>query len=147
MRIEAVDRRGLCNVERFALRHALGNIEHDNVAELLQANEVSQRSADLTGANQSNLVACHGKFVLLRRREEEGGKVNWKAGYPFRMLRSSRGVPNCRSLAGAALISIKHACHSGMRRRSAIADLRRRPGIHSHDRGYGFRARDFVAPR
>src|ERR1700681_2289540 len=23
----------------------------------------------------------------------------------------------------------------------------RRPGIHTHDRGYGFRARDFVAPR
>jgi hypothetical protein len=29
---------------------------------------MSQRSADLTGANQSNLVARHGKFVLLRRR-------------------------------------------------------------------------------
>jgi hypothetical protein len=28
---------------------------------------MSQRSADLTGANQSNLVARHGKFVLLRR--------------------------------------------------------------------------------
>src|SRR4051794_34920087 len=25
--------------------------------------------------------------------------------------------------------------------------LLRRPGIHTHDRGYGFRARDFVAPR
>src|SRR6202011_6059067 len=37
--------------------------------------------------------------------------------------------------------------HSGMRPRSAIADLRRRPGIHTHDRGYGFRARDCVAPR
>jgi hypothetical protein len=23
----------------------------------------------------------------------------------------------------------------------------RRPGIHTHDGGYGFRARDFVAPR
>ena len=67
MRVEAVDRRGLRDVERFALRHALGDIEHHNVAKLLQANEVSQRSADLTGANQSNLVARHGKFVLMRR--------------------------------------------------------------------------------
>src|SRR6185295_3651856 len=31
--------------------------------------------------------------------------------------------------------------HSGMRLRSAIADLRRRPGIHTPDGGYGFRAR------
>jgi modification methylase len=31
--------------------------------------------------------------------------------------------------------------HSGMRLQSAIADLRRRPGIHNHDREYGFRAR------
>src|ERR1700676_1171537 len=28
-----------------------------------------------------------------------------------------------------------------MRLRSAIADLRRKPGIHTPDRGYGFRAR------
>src|ERR1700731_164369 len=34
-----------------------------------------------------------------------------------------------------------HFRHSGMRLRSAIADLRRRPGIHTPDRGYGFRAR------
>ena len=62
--VEAVDRRGLRDVERLALRHALGDVEHHDVAEFLQADEVSQRSADLTGANQSNLVARHGKFVL-----------------------------------------------------------------------------------
>ena len=64
MRVETVDRGGLRDVERLALRHALGDVEHDDVAELLQADEVSQRSADLTGANQSNLVARHGKSVL-----------------------------------------------------------------------------------
>jgi hypothetical protein len=64
MRIESVDRGGLRDIERFALRHALGNVEHHDIAELLQADEVSQRSADLTGANQSNLVARHGKSVL-----------------------------------------------------------------------------------
>src|SRR5215475_6696309 len=31
-------------------------------------------------------------------------------------------------------------CHSGMRRR-------RRPGIHTHDGGYGFRVRRFAPPR
>jgi len=64
MRIEAVDRRGLRDIERFSLRHALGNVEHHDVAELFQADEMSQRSADLTGANQSNLVTRHGKSVL-----------------------------------------------------------------------------------
>ena len=64
MRVEAVDRRGLRDIERFALRHALGDVEHHDVAEFLQADEMSQRSADLTGANQSNLVARHGKSVL-----------------------------------------------------------------------------------
>ena len=64
MRVEAVDRGGLRDIERFALRHALGDIEHHDIAQFLQADEVSQRSADLTGANQSNLVARHGKSVL-----------------------------------------------------------------------------------
>jgi hypothetical protein len=64
MRVEAVDRGRLRDIQRLALRHALGDIEHDHVAELFQANEVSQRSADLTGANQCNLVARHGKSVL-----------------------------------------------------------------------------------
>jgi hypothetical protein len=64
MGVEAVDRRGLCDVERLALRDAFGDVEHHDVAELFQADEVSQRSTDLTGANQSNLVARHGKSVL-----------------------------------------------------------------------------------
>ena len=62
--VEAVDRRGFLDVERLALRHALGDVEHHHVAQFLQADEVRQRSADLAGANQSNLVASHGKSVL-----------------------------------------------------------------------------------
>jgi hypothetical protein len=62
--VEAVDRRRLRDIKRFALWNALGDVEHDDITELLQANEVSQRSTDLTGANQSNLVARHGKSVL-----------------------------------------------------------------------------------
>ena len=64
MRVEPVDRGRLRDIERFALRHALGNVEHHHIAQFLQADEVSQRSADLAGANQSNLVARHGKSVL-----------------------------------------------------------------------------------
>ena len=63
-RDEAVDRRGLGDIERFALRHTLGDVEHHDVAEFFQADQVSQRAADLAGANQSNLVARHGKSVL-----------------------------------------------------------------------------------
>ena len=64
MRVETVDRRGLRDIERLALRHAFGDVEHHDVAELFQADEMSQCSADLTGANQSNLVTRHGKSVL-----------------------------------------------------------------------------------
>ncbi len=64
MRVEPVDRGGLRDVERFALRHALGNVEQHHIAQFLQPDQVSQRSADLAGANQSNLVARHGKSVL-----------------------------------------------------------------------------------
>jgi hypothetical protein len=64
------------------------------------------------------------------------------------------------SLVGAALMmdlairNVMRGCpgvgtivrHSGMRLQSAIADLRRRPGIHTPGGGYGFRARK-SAPR
>ena len=73
IRIEPVDRRRLRDIERLALRHAFGNVEHHHVAQLLEADEMSQRAADLAGADQSNLVARHGKSVLWRssRRVEE----------------------------------------------------------------------------
>jgi hypothetical protein len=74
MRIEPVDRGRLGDIERLALWHALGDIEHHDIAQFLQADEVSQRSADLTGANQSNLVARHGNlsFEHKERRRVEG---------------------------------------------------------------------------
>jgi hypothetical protein len=64
--VKTVDRRGLGDVEGLALGHALGDVEHHDVAQLLQPNEMGERAADLTGANQSNLVACHGKRVLVK---------------------------------------------------------------------------------
>jgi hypothetical protein len=41
VRVEAVDRRGLRDIERLALRDAFGDVEHHDVAEFLQADEVS----------------------------------------------------------------------------------------------------------
>ena len=46
--VEAVDRRGLRDIQRLALRDAFGDIEHHDVAQLFQADEMSERAADLT---------------------------------------------------------------------------------------------------
>ena len=58
--VEAVNRRRLRDIERLALRDALGDVEQDDVAQFLQADEMGERAADLTGADQGDLVACHG---------------------------------------------------------------------------------------
>ena len=63
--VEAFDRRGLGDVERLALRHALGDVEQDDVAEFLEADEMGERAADLAGADQGDLVARH-SWVLIR---------------------------------------------------------------------------------
>ena len=68
-RVEALDRRGLRDVERFALRDALHDVEHHDIAELFQADQVSQRTADLARADQSNLLARHGVKILCGIRE------------------------------------------------------------------------------
>ena len=60
LRVEAVDGRGLGDVEPFALRDAFGDIEEDYVPEFLQANEVGQRAADLSRADERDLLSGHG---------------------------------------------------------------------------------------
>ena len=67
--VEAVDRRGLREVERLALRHALGDVEHHDVAEFFQADQMGQRAADLTRADQRNLVARHVEMSLMQKME------------------------------------------------------------------------------
>ena len=47
--VEAFDRRGLGDIQRLALRHALRHVEQDDVAEFLQAGEKGERAADLPG--------------------------------------------------------------------------------------------------
>ena len=62
--VEAVDRRGLGEIERFALRDAFGDVEQHDVAELLEADEMGERAADLAGADQCNLGTRHvGKYL------------------------------------------------------------------------------------
>ena len=61
--VEALDRRGLSEIERLALRHALRDVEQNDVAELLETDQMRQRAADLTRADQCDLVARHcGQF-------------------------------------------------------------------------------------
>jgi hypothetical protein len=49
----------LGDVERLALRNAFRDVEHHDVAELFETDEMGQRAADLAGANQRNLVTRH----------------------------------------------------------------------------------------
>ncbi len=42
-------------IERLALRNAVGDVEHHDVAEFLEAGEKGEGSADLTGTDQGNL--------------------------------------------------------------------------------------------
>ena len=57
--VEAFDRRGFGNVERFALRHAFEDIEDHDVAEFLEADQMGQRPADHASADKRNLLARH----------------------------------------------------------------------------------------
>ena len=57
--VEAGDRRGLGDIERLAVRHALDHVEEDDVAEFLQADEMGERAADLAGADQGDLGTGH----------------------------------------------------------------------------------------
>ena len=57
--IEALDRRGLDEVERFALRDTLGDVEQHDVTEFFQADQMGEGAADLAGTDQCNLVTRH----------------------------------------------------------------------------------------
>ena len=62
--VETLDRRRLDEIERLALRNALGDVEHDDIAELLQPDEKRQRAADLTRADQCDLASRHQTNIL-----------------------------------------------------------------------------------
>ena len=57
--IEPVDRRGFRDVETFALGDAFRDVEEDDVAEFLQADEMGERSADLACTDERDLFPGH----------------------------------------------------------------------------------------
>ena len=57
--VEIVDRPGLGDVERLALGNAFDDVEQDDVAELAHRSEVSQRSADHSGADEGDFLPSH----------------------------------------------------------------------------------------
>ena len=61
---KALDRRGLHEIERLALRYAFHNVEEDDVAELLKTDKVRQRTADLPRTDQCNPVSRHQRKIL-----------------------------------------------------------------------------------
>ncbi len=55
----AFDRAGLGEIEALALRNALGDVDHHDVAKLLDRREMGERAADIAGADQRDLLASH----------------------------------------------------------------------------------------
>ena len=72
--VETIDRRGFGDVERLALRDAFHDVEHHDVAEFLEADEVGERAADLAGADQRNLVTRHGGKTLELLKPQDAAK-------------------------------------------------------------------------
>ena len=62
--VEIIDRRGFGDVERLALRDAFHDVEHHDVAKLLETDEVGEGAADLAGTDQGNFIARHGGKTL-----------------------------------------------------------------------------------
>jgi hypothetical protein len=56
---EALDRPTLAEIQRLALRNALDHVEQDDVAQLADGGQVSQRAADIAGADQRDFLASH----------------------------------------------------------------------------------------
>ena len=73
LRVEAFDRAALAEVQRLALRNALGDVEQDDVAKLPLGREVSEGSADHSGADQGNLLAGHEGLVPLHHGRARTG--------------------------------------------------------------------------
>ena len=58
-------------IERLALGDAFGDVEQHDVAELLEADEMGERAADLAGTDQRNLGTRHVGENLERQRRKD----------------------------------------------------------------------------
>ncbi len=59
LHVEAFDGAGLGEVQRLALRQPLHDVEHHDVAKLLEGDEMGERAADLSTADERDLLAGH----------------------------------------------------------------------------------------
>jgi hypothetical protein len=50
----------LGNIEAFALRDAFGDIEEDDITQFLEADQVGERAADISGTDESYFLTSHG---------------------------------------------------------------------------------------
>ena len=80
-------RRCFGDVEGFALRNAVSDVEEHNVAELLEAGEESQGATDLARPDQSNLVTRHeGRPLCFKRRARCMRQQGPRAGASLTLL-------------------------------------------------------------
>ena len=63
LRVEAFDRTGLGDVERLALRQAFHDVEQDDIAQFLEADQMGERAADLSAADERDFLAGHGEIL------------------------------------------------------------------------------------
>jgi hypothetical protein len=61
----------LGNIQRFALRDALHDVEQHDITEFLKADEMRKRATDLASADQRNFLAYHVGGVL--KLKDSGG--------------------------------------------------------------------------
>ena len=112
--VETVRRAGLRDVERLALRHALGDVEEHDVAEFLDGGEMGERAADLSRADQRNLGSGHGSVLRDRVALTPRWVVPWAARRKYAATRRGRppvrpGVFALKPGADAALGGIADA--------------------------------------
>src|SRR5204863_7682038 len=90
--VKGLDRRGLNEIERLALRNAFGDVEQHHIAKLLQTGEMCERTADLASTDQRNFWTRHGGNALgiSRRGGRTGRTVAALRHSPIRACRSSR---------------------------------------------------------
>ena len=76
--VEALDGAGLAEVEPLAAGNAFDDVEQDDVAEFLEADEMSKRSADHASADQRDFGARHCRLLLdgVSSRSSSGHKAH-----------------------------------------------------------------------
>ncbi len=79
-RAEALDRAHVHHVERLALRQALGDVDHDDVGDLVQQQELGGGRADLSRADDGHLRIGHESPLPCEKRRGEAARGLERAG-------------------------------------------------------------------